>query len=299
MKDSDVAFFSELLNLEADVVKGAFEEGTLGTRVKDAVMAKSDVETLKKNLANEVKSAYLDELAEGAKKGEVPQALYKPIHGAVFEKLEKTLSRKHDIADFDNVEDLVEKAISKNKGQSNDTKELDDLIAELKEANKKLVKEKEEAEKRITHDYESKILKRDLNDYINNVPFDFSDVEEADMDKVSSIRKRTLTSVFETTYTPELIDGKIIVKDKDGDVLKNEATREPIPVSDVLSSLAKEVGLKLISPESGGQGGKSSGSKSSLFKSVDDYISYCEDKGIQPTSAEGLKLLKESGLKLY
>jgi len=298
MKDSDVTYFSGLLNLDAETVKGAIEDGTLGVRVKDAVMSKKDVDIMKDNYAKEVKASYLNELAENAKQGELPQAIYKPIHGAVFEKLEKTLSKKFDVSDFDNVEDLVTKAISKNKGQTDD-KALEEQIAlneELKKANKRILTEKEETEARIKADFESKILQRDMKDHVNKVPFDLSDVKEDELEKAYQMRQRTLTSVFDTTYDTELIDGNIVVKDKEGNVLKNQATLEPIPVSNVLSSLAKEVGIKLKSPETGGQGGKSSGSKSTAFKSVAEYNEYCEQNNILPTSREGLTLFAESGL---
>jgi hypothetical protein len=163
----------------------------------------------------------------------------------------------------------------------------------------KPLKEKEEAESRIRGEFESQIMSRDMGDHLNKVPFDFSDVDDDKLEEVAKIRTRTLKSVFDTTYKAEYVDGKIVVKDFDGNVLKNQATLEPVPVSDVLNTLAKELGLNLKSPESGGQGGSSSGKNGSRFKDVAEFQDHCAANNIVPTSAEGLALLKDSGLKLY
>jgi len=301
MKENDVAFFGTLLGIGPEVVEGLITDGLLSDKVKAAVMNLKDVETMKGNYAKEVKTTYLNELSESAKKGDIPQELYKPIHGAVSEKLEKALSKKFNVADFESVEDLVSKAISINKGQSDDTKltELQTLNTDLQEANKRLVKEKEEAEKRIKGEFESQLINRDLTDLYNNVPFDLSDVKEDELDAAKDTRKFVLKGVFETNYSTKMDEGKLVVTDKKGEMLKDPNTFAPIPVSNVLTDLAKKAGLKLKSPESGGQGGSSSGNKGSRFKDVAEFYSYCSEKGIAPTSNEGLVILKDSGLKLY
>ena len=301
MNEKDVAFFSTLLNEAEDNVRQAFEEGTLGEKVSGlGLMSKSQVDTLKANYAKEVRDSYLGELSEMAKRGEVPQDLYKPIHGAVLEKQEKTLSKQYGIADYEDFADLVEKAISKNKGQSDDAKvqELESLAAQLKEANKLLQKEKEEAVANAEAKLTSQLMARDMADQIGRVPFDLSDVEEDKLDETLNSRKEILSSVFQGRYDTKYIDGKIVVQDKDGNILKNQATLDPIPFENVLLDVAKTVGMKLKSPESGGQGGSSSAKNGSRFKSVDEFTEHCRSKGIVPTSAEGLTLLKESGLKL-
>jgi len=169
----------------------------------------------------------------------------------------------------------------------------------LKEANTKLVTEKDDAVKDAETKFQGQIMTRDMDKYYDDIPFDLADVEEDKLKETKAIRKRTLKSVFETTYSTELVEGKIIVKDKQGDVIKTKATLEPVPVSDVLVGLAKDLGQKLTSPESGGQGGSSSGQKGSRFKDQDEFEKYCAGKGILTTSAEGLKILADSGLKLF
>jgi len=302
MKENDVAFFGTLLGLDTEAVKGAIEDGSLGDKINAlGLMGKGDVETLKTNYAKEVKDSHMAELTEQAKKGELPQDLYKPIHGAVSEKLEKTLSKKFNVADYESVEDLVDKAININKGKSDDTKlqEIQALNEKLVEANKRLVKEGEEAEVRIKSEFESQIINRDLSDLYNSVPFDFSDVNDDELASAQETRKFVLKGVFETNYGAKMNEGKLVVTDKNGDILKDPNTFAPIPVSNVFNDLAKKAGLKLKSPESGGQGGSSSGQKGSRFKDVDEFNQYCIDNKIVATSAEGLAILKDSGLKLF
>jgi len=300
MNEKNVEFFSTLLNVDADTVKGASEDGTLGEKITAlGMMNKADVDTLKSNLSREVKTAHISELEELAKKGELPQELYKPINGAVFEKLEKKLSKEYNVSDYDGLDDLLAKAI-KNTAKPDDTKlqEQLDKIAALQDANTKLVSEKDEAVKKASDDKNSWILNKEKTDYINQVPFDFSDVDENELDNVTSKRRDILSNVFDAQFQLGFKEDKITVF-KDGNPMLNEATYEPVPISDVLKKTALELGLKLKSPETGGQGGSSSGQNNSRFKDVDEFNSYCASNGIVPTSAEGLKLLKDSGLKLF
>lgn len=295
MKENDVAFFGALLGMEPEAVKGAIEDGSLGDKVKALNLMKGDqVNTLKENLTKEVRTAYFDELVEKAKKGEVDRDLYKPIHGAVHEMIEKDLAKEYSV-DKGSLKEMIAK-ISKN-GQSNNNEQLLQKITDLQAINENLVKEKDEAVTAAKAEYEGKVLFRDKTDQLNALPLDFSDVDEDKLDQIKTSRKQILSDVFDARYTLAFDNDKLIVKDKTG-VRKNPNTLEPLPVSDVMRDLAKELGMKLKSPESGGQGGKSSGTGSDRFKNVDDYYAHCESKGINPTGAEGLKILKDSGLKI-
>jgi molybdopterin converting factor small subunit len=300
MKDNDVAFIGTLLGQDTESVKGAIEDGTLGDKITAlGLVSKSDVDKLKTNLTRDVKASYLAELEESAKKGELPQEIYKPVNGAVLEKLEKKLSKEYAIADFEGIDDLVAKAI-KNTAKPDDTKQQENLdkIEALKTANTKLVSERDEVEVKLTKEKNDWILNREKTDVVNSVPFDFSDVNEDDLESVTAQRKEILANVFDAQYTLGFKDDKITVF-KDGSPLLNEATYEPVPLSDVLIKTATTLGQKMKSPESGGQGGQSSGKKGSQFKNVDEFYAHCQDKGIQPTSSEGMAILKKSELKLY
>jgi len=300
MKENDVAFLGTLLNLETDAVNSAIEDGTIGEKITGLRMvSKSDVDTLKTNLTREVKTSYLSELEEAAKKGDLPQEIYKPVNGAVLEKLEKKLSKEYNVSDFDGIDDLVAKAI-KNTAQPDDTRaqELLDKITALQEVNTKLVSDKDEEVKKANEEKNSWILNREKTDFINQVPFDFSDVEDTELENVTAKRRDILSNVFDAQYNLGFKEDKIAVF-KDGEALLKEATLEPVSISDVLKKTASELGLKLKSPETGGQGGKSSGKKTSLFNNEEEFRAECKAKGFSPSSAQGIALLKKSGLKLF
>ena len=295
MKENDVTYFSTLLNIDAEAVKGAAEDGSLGEKITALGMtSKADVEELKTNLTQQVRNTYLSELEESAKKGELPQELYKPINGAVLEKQEKKLAKEYGVTEYDGFDDLVAKAI-KNTAKPDDTKaqELLEKIGKLQEANTNLVAEKEDAVKAVKEEFNQKSLSRELTDYINRVPFDFSDVEEKDLDSVTAERREILKSVFESQNKLAYNDDKITVFQDDKPLLV-EHTLAPVPISDVLRKTASKLGMKLKSPDTGGQGGSSSGGNgSATFKDVEEYNALCKAKGIGSTSAEGLKIWAE------
>ncbi len=292
MKENDVAFIGTLLSLDTEAVNSAIEEGTVGEKIKALnLMGGDQVDTLKENLTKDVKSTYFTELVEQAKSGELNQELYKPIHGAVLEKAEKELAKIYGV-DRGNFTDMVAK-ISKN-GQSNDNEQLNQTITELREANEKLVLDKDEAVTNVKSEYDHKLLSRDKSDHLNKVPFDFSDVDEAELEKATTSRKQILNDVFDARFSLALSEGLTVIKDKDGKIQKNSVTLTPLTVSDVMKDLAGELGLKLKSPESGGQGGSSSGNNGSApFASEADFVKYCEDNNIQATSEAGLKAWAE------
>lgn len=297
MNEKDVAFFGTLLNVETKDVEQYAEEGTLGEKVAALnLMDSTQVDTLKTNLTKEVKESHIGELVADAKKGDIPSDLYKVIKGATLEMTEKDLAKEFGVDSYTSVKDLVSKAISKNKGQADDTKmqELTQKITDLQGINTNLVQEKDDALDAARTEFEGKILKRDKNDMLYNVPFDFSDVEDADLEKVTAQRRQIVDSVFDSKYTLAFDGEKVVVKDQAGDIIKDRATMEPVPALDVLKTIPVELGIKLKSPESGGQGGKSSGKGGSTeFKSEEDFFAYCKDKGILPTSAEGIKVWTE------
>jgi hypothetical protein len=238
-------------------------------------MKADQVETLKTNLANDVKQTYFGELVEQAKRGELDPDLYKPIHGAVYEMLEKDLVKDYNV-EKGTLKEMIAK-ISKN-GQSNDNEQLQQKFTELQGINENLVKEKEEAVLAARTEYEDKVLLRDKNDQLNAVPFDFSDVEDDKLEAAKASRKQILSDVFDARFTLAFSEDKTVVKDKDGKIRKNTATLEPLPASDVMKELAIELGQKLKSPETGGQGGQSSGTTD------------CTDNKIHPNSKEGLEI---------
>lgn len=298
MNENDVAFFGTLLNLDTEAVKGAVEDGTLGNKIAALeLLGKDQVETLKTNLSKEVRNIHLLELSESAKSGNLDGELYKAIKGAAYEMLEKDLSKEYKVDEFKDVKDLVAKIF--NKAIKTDDKtlhELNEKLNALKEVNSKLSTEKEEAVTAARTDYEGKLLARSKSEFVNTVPFDLADIPDAELEKVTNSRREILSTVFDARYDLAFDGEKVVVSGKDGNVLKNPATLDPIPAADVLKSLASELGQKLKSPESGGQGGRSSSANGKMFQNQAEFDQYVQDNKINPYSKEGIKLFSDSGL---
>lgn len=302
MEKNDVEFLGSLLNEKPEAVEQAVTDGTLGEKIKALkLMNSAEVDTLKTNLTKQVKETHITELVDEAKQGNLDKELYKVIKGATLEKTERELAKEHGIESFEGINDLVLKAISKNKGRTDDTKvqELSQKVTELQGINTNLVKEKDTAVKDAKSEYEGKILKRDKKDIINHLPFDFSDVEQADLEKITGQRRQIVESVFDARYTLAFEGDKVVVKDKEGTLIKNTATLEPIAAFDVMKEIPVELGIKIKSSETGGQGGKSSGGNgSAMFKDYPEFLAYCTERKINQHSAEGIKLWHERGPKL-
>jgi hypothetical protein len=297
MEKNDVEYFSTLLNIEADAVEAAIKDGSLGNKVTALEMLdKSQVDILKANLSKEVKAGHIPELVEAAKRGELDNDLYKVVKGAAYEMLEKDLSKEYKVDSYTDVKDLIAKISNKTAKPDDKLIELNLKLDALKEVNTNLVTEKDEAVKNVRMDYEGKLLTKSKNDFLSDVPFDFSDVEDSDMEKVTNSRKMILGSVFDARFNLKFDGDKVIVTDKDDKPLTNATTLDPLPALDVLKSLASELGQKLISPENGGQGGRSSGGKGGAkFASEAEFFAHLESNKISMTSDEGLKLWEASG----
>jgi hypothetical protein len=301
MKANDVEFFSTLLNIEAENVEGAIKDGTLSEKVSAlGLLNKSQVETLKTNITKEVKNGHIPELVEAAKKGDLDNDLYKVIKGAALEMLEKDLSKEYKVDSYTDVKDLIAKISNKTAKPDDKLIELNEKFKALQGVNQNLVTEKDDAVKNVRLEYEGKLLNKSKNDFLNTVPFDYSDVEDSDLEKAANSRKMILGSVFDARFDLKFDGDTVVVTDKEGTPLTNPATLDALPVSDVLKTLASELGQKLTSPETGGQGGRSSGGKGGAkFNSETEFYAHLEAKGIPMTSDEGIRLWQESGLAKY
>ena len=300
MKENDVASLAEQFGLTKEIVEASISDGTLGQRIKDSMKDKhiyteETLSALKQNLSAEATTSYFNDLVSKAKQGDVPHDLYAPIKGAAYQQLEKDLSKKYEIGEYENVTDLVEKIV-KSSANGNVNEELERQLNALKQTNLDLVKEKEEAVTKIEAEYRTKELNRAKSELLNAVPFDFSGVKS---DEVAQAKERTQTllkSVFDSNHELTYNDaGKLVVL-KDGEVLKSTATHDPLEAKDVLINLAKEFNLKLTSPDNGGQGGKSSGTNTGQYESVEAFEKDMESKGIKTTDPKYYEHYKNSGL---
>jgi hypothetical protein len=303
MKENDVVQIAEQFGLEKSIVEASVNDGTLGTRIKDSLSNKviydaDKFEAFKKNHAAEVTNNYYNELVEQTRKGEAPQEIYKNIKGSAYQQLERELSKEFGVDEFKDVKDLINKAITKTSANGKQGPEIDKLINDLKAANVQLKAEKENAVLTVQNEYKGKFLNTEMNQILEQIPFDFSDAKADELaDKKQNVQT-ILKSVFNGEYKLDTdAQGRTIVL-KGADVLKNQATLEPLPLKDVLTNLANKFNLKLISPDTGGQGGKSSGQSAGYkFQTPNEFYEYCAANKIDVAGPEAMKLLKENPFK--
>jgi hypothetical protein len=301
MTKEDVAGIAQLFELKEEIVEGSVKDGTLSTRIKDAlagkvVYAKDEFDKFKKNLAAEANETYFNDLVEKSRKGDIPAELYKNVKGQSLQQKERELSRKYEVSDYSGLDDLIEKAIGKTTANGKQP-ELEQQIKDLKEANKKLLSDKENAIKDVEAQYRSKALDRDKRDFLSRVPFDLSDKKAEEVEAARQKIQNLLLGVFDADYRLDYDEkGKVVVVDKENKIKKNQATLEPVDPSSVMAELAKEYGLKLISPDRGGQGGQSSRSSGQSFTDINTYLEYCKANNLEPGSKEATKLINKDML---
>ena len=301
MEKTDVDGISQLFGIDAEIVEGSVKDGTLSVRIKDALAKKkvydpNEFETFKKNHANEVIDSYYADLVEKSKKGDIPAELYKNIKGSALQQKERELSKEFEVPEYQNLDDLIRKAISKTTATGKKS-ELEQKIEELKTVNLQLVKEKENALDEVERKYRDQSLAREKRDIISHVPFDLSDKKPEEAESSRTKIQNILSSVFDSEYHLDYDDkGRLVVMDKEGKIKKNHATLEPVDPSSVMVELAKEYSLKLLSPDRGGQGGKSSQGTAPQFANYTEFEAYCKANKIDKHSRDAVKLAKTSGL---
>jgi len=295
--DKTVAALSGLLGLDPEVVKVSIEEDTLDSRItdfkeKNRIQKKDDFEKYEGNLKRETIEAHDRELLGKAKSGELDGDLYKAIKGATLQMKEKDVAKKFGITDYNNFDDLLDKATKSQSGGTDDekVKAFESKVEDLKQANLKLEKERNEAVSAVEQKYKNRFLDTELKAAIKNLPFDFDGAD--DKEKAAKSVTEMVESVFKGRYDLSTNDdySAVMVSDKNGEIVKSEATREPVPTSEVLSRLTKEFNIKMKSPETGGQGGQSSHSSTNNSYTTQEELDAAIDRGdIKPFSKEAIE----------
>jgi len=304
MKKEDVASLSELLGIKEDVIEASVTDGTLNSRIKDfrdknKIYTLKDFETFQTNLKKQTGDEQLSNLLAKAKEGKLDGDLYKYIKAATLEMKEKELSKEYEIDEYRNFDDLVKKIVKSKSGAKTEevVKDLERKVEELQGANLKLRKERDESITSEREKYKGVLGKNILLKAVDELPYDLSGVNGDDQPKVLDKTKNLVMALFGQSYRLNIGDDfrGINVSDKEGNILKDDATLNPKTLNEVVFSLAKENLIKLKSPEKGGRGGGSSQGQTGLFiKTVEDFNNLCHSKNINPMSMEGVKLWREA-----
>lgn len=106
----------------------------------------------------------------------------------------------------------------------------------------------------------------------------------------TTVPKQDLVDLFSLRYRVAQEDGRTVIY-KGADKLK-DSRLEPLELKDVVASFIDEGKYVKSSGMGGGDGSGSSGS-SAKFKSLKEYEAFCEKEGLNPTSEEASKILRE------
>lgn len=275
MKENDVAELAGLLNVTAEEVNGAVENGTVSELINNfrgqtKIFANADFDTYQANL----KKQALTELD----KNNLPQPIYEYVKGSVLEKVERELAKEHGLQ-AKPIKQLVEEIISTK------TKTVpDDEVARLKA---RIVEIEQEYEGKLTHEktaFERRFIDSEIERIINDLPID------AEGEKLNNQRDIVRTMVSQK-YNFALENGQMTAL-KDGKPIL-DSKLDPVPLKDVVYGFAKD--YVNLSPAKGGRGDASSTSAS---RSI-NFAEYCEKNGITPNSIEFVTKKRELEAKGY
>ena len=272
-------------NITPDVIEAALkEDGSL-----DSVFEAFDKDNqsftnadLTRKLENYAKEA-IDKL--GTDGQQLPSSIYNLAKGNAFEKKEKSWAKKHGITQWDGIDDLQEKIISQieaKSGKADDDKDTE--IVRLKKLVLDTDKEREDAVKTATDDFNNQLTQRDVQVALGRINID----EEGE--KLEN-QKDILNAVVKGEFTFEYIDGKTVAF-KNGDMLKNKVG-DPQSLTEVLNPFAeKYVNVKSV-PEGGRGGSSTEPSKSGMgdIKTAEDFAEYAEKAGIEAGSGAYFDLM--------
>lgn len=273
-----IVAMSKLFKIDEKVIIDAFEnEAGDDSIIKDF------------NLKNQVYTAQeLSALLKNSQKqyletadfdiNEVPKNLYSKIVAAAFEKKEKDLAKEYGIASYDNLQDLLHKAIESKTGKG-----VDELgkqqIETLKATIKTLEQEKETAVNEVRRQFDSEFISRDFNSALLAQDFKGDKTDP----KIIENKRKLISSAFNSEFKINRKNNNSIVLDKDGKTVLNKLG-ETETISNVLKTFATGYGYEYNEPDTGGRGASSSESTIS-YKGI-SFDKMLETKGIKPLTAE-------------
>ena len=249
MNKESVGFLADLLKSEPGVIEKALDEGgfdsIIGTYKEGVEIFTPD--ELTRKLANTADDA----IANLGKDGKLPQHIYSMAVGNKMESLEKKWGKEFEIASWEGIDNLLDKIVNKKvdeSGKATDEKDkrIDELKSMIKDNDKNFAEEKEA----LSIGFDNEIINMDIKDSVSIIPIDGDD------DEFLSNQRDILTTMFKANHKIERRDGKNIVFNKQGELLKDKVG-DPLPLSDVVSTYAPKW-VKVKSVPDGGRGGSSS-----------------------------------------
>lgn len=291
MNEKVLSLLATTLRTKPDVIKEALEDEGKFDSVIAEFTGKYQVftpEELGRKIEN-AKQEAVDNLGKDG--GELPKHIYNLAKANAFDKVEKDIARDYGIAEYDGLKDLVARAVTKEKNESGKgTDEIvrakDEKIEDLKSRLSKALEDKEKEITDLRSKFDGELVNMEINSYVDELPID------AEGDTLTNQRE-VLKTMFKSRHKIDRKEGKTIVSDANGTVLKDRIG-DPMGIAEVLKDFApKWVTLK--SDPEGGRGGSSTDfSKSQGLKSItnmDELSTYAESKGIKEGTGDYFDLI--------
>jgi hypothetical protein len=266
----DVAKLEEAVKSESaislDVPKLEMKEGKvkLGSteiEMKDW-LSPDQKEAFQKNVRNEG-------FEEGKKAiGEIAAKVIKKDHGLDFE------GKDIDTA----VKMIVDKKL---EGLGGDQKEWEQEKATLQE---NLKKEKERADN-LERENSEKSHIFEVRGKLGKLTGEIKGKKLIDDDLVQDL--------FLQTYTPAQKDGRTVWKNKQGEIIKDQSTLNPLGIDEIFPSWVDSQRWLDKSGIEGSDNSPAGGSNNGKFKNTKEFREYCKKNDLNPVSPEAQTILRE------
>lgn len=201
-------------------------------REKSKVFKKEDFELREKNSKETFNTEYLTELIEMAKNQKLPSLLYNAAANNIISAQNKKLAVGFDIEldDYSDTEKVFKSVKEKLSTVDNEQlqKDFDSQTLTIKGFTDKFENQE------TTHKQEMKQNKIDIisNDGLNTFAKNIDFETDEELKKRTSVAK----SMFDSLYDIDIVEEKTLIKDKKGNVLKHDETKEPLTIDVIYDS---------------------------------------------------------------
>ena len=245
MEEKHIDLLVSITGLDKEFITNSLknEEGTTIVlnqfREKNKVFKIEDWNKRELNIKTDIEANHLTNLIELARTQKLPSTLYNAVANNIISSHNKTLSADFgiELEDYSNIE-AFKTAVKEKLTKVDNTQLQSDFNAQaqtIKDFQKKFEDQEETHKQAMKKNNINIVYSKALNDF----PIDFETEEEL------KSRRTVADSVFNNMYEVDIIDGKTIVKDKEGNVLKNDTTKETLTIQTIFDTeISKYVPVK-------------------------------------------------------
>ncbi len=283
-----------ITGLEKEFVNNSLDDDSGATIVtnqfkeKSRVFNKEDFDLREANILKGANDKYLVELVGQAKEQKLPAQLYNAVATNIISSGNKKLAKEFGI-ELDDYSDVnaITTAVKEKLSKVDNETVLNDL-QETQKALKDFTVKFEDQEKRHKLELKNNNINIVYSEVLNDFPIDYETDEEL------TNRREVADSVFKSRYTIDVEDGKEVVKDSKGEIIKDETTKEPVSIQHIFDTeISKFVPLKKERSKGRKPGDPKENVEMGSIKTLADFDKQMEKEDIKSHSVEYVKRLNE------